>query len=189
MRDSPRNGFAIIIAATLRVLGVSSIGRRSVAISSLRNAEASASGSCVSIAPSSSASNSRVRDSDNWISIDAIGASRLIARRPIIPTPPLSRRFPPPKNSSACATVVITPPMAAATDVVRMSRLYTCMSSCPSTPRSSRSFRIARMPSVQHTAALFGLRPVANAFGVNVGATQIVGIGCWARAANSRTIA
>ena len=45
------------------------------------------------------------------------------------------------------------------------------------------------MPSVQHTAALFGLRPVAKAFGVGDGATQIDGIGCCARAANSRTIA
>ena len=45
------------------------------------------------------------------------------------------------------------------------------------------------MPSVQHTAALFGLRPVANAFGVKDGATQIEGIGCCARAESSRTIA
>jgi len=114
---------AIIIAATLRVRGVSSIGRRSVAISSLRSADARASGSCVNIAPSSSASNSRVRDSENWISIDTKGAMMLIARRPRKTTPPPSRRFPPPKKSSPCAIDVIRPPIAAATDVVRMSRL------------------------------------------------------------------
>ena len=45
------------------------------------------------------------------------------------------------------------------------------------------------MPSVQHTAALFGLRPVAKAFGVKDGATQIDGIGWRARADSSRTMA
>ena len=84
---------------------------------------------------------------------------------------------------------VTIPAMAAATDEVRMSRLYTCMSSCPSTPRSSRSPRISKIPSVQHTAACSGSRPVAKAFGVRVGATQIVGIGCPARSASSRTMA
>ena len=50
-----------------------------------------------------------------------------------------------------------------------MSRLYTCESSCPSTARSSRSSSSSRIPVVQHTAALRGLRPVANAFGALVG--------------------
>ena len=63
-------------------------------------------------------------------------------------------------------TVAIAPAIAD----VRMSWLYTCINSCPSTPRISRSLRICRMPCVQQTAACRSLRPVANAFGVAVGA-------------------
>ena len=64
---------------------------------------------------------------------------------------------------------VIALATAAATEAVRMSRLYTCMSSWPSTPRSSRSSSSCRMPSVAQTAALRGLRPVAKALGAAVG--------------------
>ena len=69
-----------------------------------------------------------------------------------------------------------------------MSRLYTCMSSCPRTPRNSRSSSSWRIPSVQQTAALRGLRPVANAFGAIVGETYSRGIGCRAAVDSSRTI-
>jgi hypothetical protein len=44
------------------------------------------------------------------------------------------------------------------------------------------------MPSVQHTAACWGSRPVAKAFGVCVGATQMLGIGWPARWESSPTI-
>ncbi len=60
--------------------------------------------------------------------------------------------------------------MAEAIADVRMSWLYTCMSSWPSTPRISRSLSICRMPCVQQTAAWRSLRPVAKALGLIVGA-------------------
>ena len=44
------------------------------------------------------------------------------------------------------------------------------------------------MPSVQQTAALRGLRPVAKAFGAFVGDTYSRGIGCRAWVDSSRTI-
>ena len=77
----------------------------------------------------------------------------------------------PPKNMRNWATEVIRPAMAAATEEVRMSRLYTCISSWPSTPRSSRGSRISRIPRVTHTAAFAGFRPVAKALGAAVGLT------------------
>ena len=69
-----------------------------------------------------------------------------------------------------------------------MSRLWTCASSCASTPRSSRSVSRPRIPSVQQTAALRGLRPVANALGAAVGDTYSAGIGAGAAVESSRTI-
>ena len=44
------------------------------------------------------------------------------------------------------------------------------------------------MPSVQHTAALAGFRPVAKALGARVGETYRRGIGWSARADSSRTM-
>ena len=44
------------------------------------------------------------------------------------------------------------------------------------------------MPSVAHTAACRGLRPVANAFGCIVGDTYSRGMGWCAAVASSRTI-
>jgi hypothetical protein len=44
------------------------------------------------------------------------------------------------------------------------------------------------MPSVQHTAALRGLRPVANAFGASVGEMYRRGMGCLAWVESSRTM-
>ena len=63
------------------------------------------------------------------------------------------------------------PASAPATLEIRMSRLYTWDSSWPRTARSSRSVSMPTMPSVTHTAACCGLRPVANAFGCAVGLT------------------
>ena len=113
------------MAATFWFAGVGAMGTRSVAASSLRSAEARARGSWVSSAPSSSASYSRVRDSENWMRAAAMGASSAIAMAPRKPRPPSSPslREPPPKNMRNWAMDVTIPAMAAATDEVRMSRL------------------------------------------------------------------
>ena len=92
--------------------------------SSLRSAEARASGSPVRVEPSSSASYSRVRLIAIWIIVAAIGASSDIASSAI--GLGRSSSLPPPNmlvNISIWATVVITPATAAATEEVRMSRL------------------------------------------------------------------
>ncbi|MNW56495.1 hypothetical protein D3C74_342120 [compost metagenome] len=149
-------------------------GALAVPCSSLRSADARASGSPVSLAPSSSASYSRVREIASWTTMAATGASRAIASA-ASGLPPRSRL--PPKISRNCASDVMTPAIALATEDVRMSRLYTCMSSWPRTPRSSRSSSSVRIPSVQHTAAFLGLRPVANALGACVGETYSLGMG------------
>ena len=66
---------------------------------------------------------------------------------------------------------MIAAAIVAATELIRMSRCLTCASSWASTPSSSSSLSICRMPSVAATAACFGLRPVANAFGEAWGMT------------------
>ncbi|SHW90828.1 Uncharacterised protein [Mycobacteroides abscessus subsp. abscessus] len=71
----------------------------------------------------------------------------------------------------------MTAARAPATLEIRMSRLYTCESSCPSTARSSRSLSKSSMPVVQHTAALRGLRPVAKALGALVSLMYNRGMG------------
>ena len=91
-------------------------------------------------------------------------------------------------NQAICANIVIMPASAAATDEMRMSRLYTCDSSWPMTPRSSRGVSMPRIPSVTQTAAFCGLRPVAKALGCGVGETYRRGMGCPAWLDSSRTI-
>ena len=119
--------------------------------SSLRSAEASASGSPVRLAPSSSASYSRVRLIAICIRPRRSGrGSAARSSRSGSAGPRRRRRR---RTARSWAIKVMMLASAGATDEVRMSRLYTCMSSCPSTPRSSRSSRICRMPSVQQTAA------------------------------------
>ena len=120
----------------------------------------------------------------------AIGASnetKIIASGFIPPPwrPPPTR----PENIAIRAMLVTTAARAPATHEIRMSRLYTCDSSWPSTARSSRSSRICRMPVVQHTAALRGLRPVAKALGLAVSLMYSCGMGWWAAVDNSRTMA
>ena len=63
------------------------------------------------------------------------------------------------------AANMIAAAIVAATELMRMSRCFTCASSCAMTPSSSWSLRICRIPSVAATAACEGFRPVANAFG------------------------
>ena len=52
-----------------------------------------------------------------------------------------------------------------------LSPRFTCASSCAITPSSSSSFISERIPSVAATAACWGFRPVANAFGESPGST------------------
>ena len=76
----------------------------------------------------------------------------------------------------------------AATELVRMSRFFTCASSCAMTPSSSCSLSTLRMPSVAATAACEGFRPVANAFGDGSGMMYTFGIGRFALAVSRSTI-
>ena len=76
----------------------------------------------------------------------------------------------------------------AATELMRMSRCFTCASSCAITPSSSWSSNSRMMPSVAATAAWLGLRPVANAFGDASGITYTFGIGRFACVASLRVV-
>ncbi len=173
------NGLAIIRCELLtNFWSFEAKGACEIPDSSLRSALARAKGSLVSLAPSSSASYSRVRLTAIWITEAAKGASNDKAISALGFTLRLSLFPPPPKNIKNWAMDVMTPAMAAATDEVRMSRLYTCISSWPSTPRNSRSFSSCKIPSVQHTAEFWGLRPVAKALGEDVGEMYRRGIGC-----------
>ncbi len=133
----------------------------------MRSARASPSGSPLISAPSRSAEYSRVRLIVIWISIAAIGAKITASSTPIGPIP-LSRLRPPPKRNPNCASIEMAPATVAATVIVRMSRFFTCASSCAITPSSSSRSRICRMPVVAATAAFSGLRPVAKAFGCSL---------------------
>ncbi len=91
------------------------------------------------------------------------------------------------KNMKNCAADAMIPPIAAATASSEC-RGYRHASTRVPAPAQLTLVRIARMPSVQHTAALFGLRP-SQKHSASATVPQIDGIGCWARAAGSRTIA
>ena len=107
----------------LTICGCGDSGARATPASSLRSADASARGSPVRREPSSSASYSRVRLIASWIIIAAIGARNDIASS----ASGLGRSSSPPPNMlvniNICPTEVMTPAIAAATELVRMSRL------------------------------------------------------------------
>ena len=157
---------------------------RSVRHGILFSAEARASGSPVSKLPSSSASYSRVRE---------MGHSGSKTRQSARESPlsncadrtedhrnyrgRLADRH---RNTSArIAQIGDDRPWQRRWREVRMSWLYTCISSWPSTPRSSRALRICRMPRAQQTAACRSLRPVAKAFGLHGRGDSV----CWHRLA------
>jgi hypothetical protein len=71
----------------------------------------------------------------------------------------------PPKSIPKLASAEIAPAIVAEIVEIRMSRCFTCASSCAITPRSSRADSSCRMPVVAATAACSGLRPVAKALG------------------------
>ena len=77
--------------------------------------------------------------------------------------------------------VAIAPAMPAATVPTSMCRCLMCASSCAITPSSSLSLSASMRPSVTHTTAFSGFRPVANALGCLSGATATLGIGRSAR--------
>jgi hypothetical protein len=132
---------------------------------------ASASGSCESNAPDSSAWYSRERDTAIWMIAAAMGARSQAKSSPNSPNGLPLRSSPPPKNSAKRARNVMLIPMPAATEEIRMSRLATREISWARTPRSSRSSKSCRMPRVTETAACSGFRPVANALGCCISET------------------
>ena len=77
----------------------------------------------------------------------------------------LSRLSPPPNQKAMRASIVRAAAIIAAMELIKMSRLLTWASSWASTPSSSSTVRISRIPVVTATAAFFGERPVAKALG------------------------
>ena len=73
--------------------------------------------------------------------------------------------------------------------MISTSRFATCESSCASTPSTSRGSSRCQRPVVTATAAFFGFRPVANAFGTSLSITATLGFGRSAIAASRSTIA
>ena len=73
--------------------------------------------------------------------------------------------------------------------MISTSRFATCESSCASTASTSCGSSRFQRPCVTATAACFGLRPVANAFGTSVGMTAMRGFGRPAIAQSRSTIA
>ena len=95
----------------------------------------------------------------------AIGARISIASITIGFDPPSRSSRLPPKNIAVRETIMMVAAIVAAMVLVRMSRFFTCASSCAITPSSSLSLSTCMMPCVAATAACDGLRPVAKALG------------------------
>ena len=180
--DRPDSGLTMKKCA---VWGEASIGIRSDARPSFSRADANPSGSPLIRAPVLSAAYSRVREMAIWMTVAASGARIAMTSIPSMPPPSSSSlRWNPPKMAAHCAMLAIimmTPARVAAIELIRMSRFWTWASSWASTPVSSRSDMMRRMPSVTATAACCGLRPVANAFAPSSGMTYSLGIGSRAR--------
>ncbi len=126
-------------------------------------------------------------DDDAPNPVAAIGARTSISS-PAIGLPPSSSLESPPKKKPNCASIEIAPATVAATVIVSVSRFLMCASSCAITPSSSSRETSRRIPSVTHTTAFSGLRPVAKALGWSCGATATVGIGSPARWRSRSTI-
>jgi long-chain acyl-CoA synthetase len=178
----PENASGLTCASGA-IAGLTAMGMRCAPDSSVRSARASPSGRPVISAPTRSALNSRCRLMANWMSIAAIGATIAIASAPTgLPSSSSPRR--PPNiapHCSICPTDEIAPAMVAATVMSSMSRFLMCASSWAITPSSSSPPITPSSPSVTHTTACAGLRPVANALGCGCGAIATVGIGSPAR--------
>ena len=76
-----------------------------------------------------------------------------------------------------------------ATVMTSTSRFAMCESSCASTASISCGSSRCQSPVVTATAACFGLRPVANAFGTSLWTTAMRGFGRFAIAQSRSTIA
>ena len=121
----------------------------------------------------------------------AIGARMMVAIIAIGLEPSRSSLRPPPKIAANCimrAVIMMAAATVAATELIRMSRCFTCASSCAMTPSSSGSVSSRMIPSVAATAAWLGFRPVANAFGELSGITYTFGMGRFARVASRRVM-
>src|SRR5437764_4831281 len=114
-----RNGFAIISCDWETSCGSGTNGRARVPATSLRSAEARASGSPVSSAPDAAAWYSRERLTAIRMIPAAIGPTSTRSRLPS----GLPSRLLPPKNSAMFASTPITLASAPATQEIRMSRL------------------------------------------------------------------
>ena len=131
----PENGFMMNMWA---VAGFAFIGTRRTPDSIFRKASASPYGLPTIWAAPRSAANSRDREMAAWISMADTGARMIVAISAIgFELPRLSRPPKPPKiaaNWAILATIVIVAATVAATELMRMSRCFTCDSSCAMTP-------------------------------------------------------
>ena len=105
---------------------------------------------------------------------------------------PLSRLRPPPNipaNMPMRMRKAASMEKKLAIVMTATSRLATWESSCARTPSTSWGSSRRQSPSVTATAACFGLRPVAKAFGMSVGMMATRGLGRSAIAQSRSTIA
>jgi hypothetical protein len=98
-----------------------------------------------------------------WTRPAAIGAKIMMASE--VKIPPRERS---PKKIAKLASIPMAPASVAVTVIVSVSRCATWASSCAITPDTSSRVSVLSSPVVAQTAAFFGLRPVANAFGCGV---------------------
>ena len=165
------------------------IGRCLATTSMFSSARASDSPEPSNSAAPRSASNSRDRLTAICINPAATGARNAMSSAPTALPP--SSSSPPPKmaeNIAIWARKLMPVAIAAATEPIRMSRWRTCIISWASTPSTSLRGRVCHNPSVTHTTAWWGLRPVAKALGWGSGEIATVGIGRFARWASPATI-
>jgi hypothetical protein len=95
----------------------------------------------------------------------------------IVPMRPMGLSRPPPKNSAKFASMDTAPARVAVIVIVSVSRFLICASSWATTPATSSRLMLSRSPRVTATAALSGLRPVANALGWSDSMMYSFGIG------------
>ena len=69
------------------------------------------------------------------------------------------------------AMIITVDASIATTVLIKVSRFLTCPNSWAKTPEISRSVSSPMIPVVAATAAFWGLRPVAKAFGIGVSTT------------------
>ena len=108
----------------------------------------------------------------------------LLSRLPPPKPPPHMPKYRPQRVISAASIA-----KKLASVMINTSRFATCESSCASTASTSCGSSLRHSPSVTATAACFGLRPVAKAFGTSLGMIAMRGFGRPAIAQRRSTIA